>query len=1101
MRCSALLSSIVFVTFFSCHKDSTLFTKLSSSETGIKFNNELKEDNTAFSILNYPYFYNGGGVGIGDINNDGLPDICFSGNMVGNKLYLNEGTLHFKDISDQSTIGNIRGWSTGVTIVDVNGDGWQDIYICRSGLPKPSDRENLLYINNHDLTFTESAAIYGLNQSGHSTQASFFDFDRDDDLDMFLINQSEPKYARGYLDYLQTRSQKADSVFANKLFRNDHGYFIDVSKQAGIESTVFTFSLGLSTADINQDGWPDIYVTNDFEEADYLYINNQDGTFSDQLGKKVEHTSLFGMGLDVADYNNDLLPDLIVLDMLPEDNFSQKMHIAADNFTRYNYLFRNGMFPQYMKNTLQKNNGDGTFSEIGQLAGIANTDWSWSPLLADFDNDGYKDLFITNGYKRDNTNMQFMGYAMNESLRLQKGEQAVSVAEYISQMPGIYLPNYIFKNDGNDHFTNKVKEWGFNHSTFSHGGAYADLDNDGDLDLVINNTQEAAGVYRNNCAKTSITNYVKIKLQGTSTNTAGIGAKIYAYAGKDQYYLENTPIRGYQSSGNTDLHIGLGVHQKMDSLRVVWPDQKSQLLLNQSVNSTIELVYTESKKYEPVKAAPPTYLQTGNVINFEHDGNDENDFAKQLLLPYSFSHSGPSMAKGDVNGDGLADFFIGGAKGQPGAIFLQASEQKYNSQLNAVFEIDKASEDRDAAFFDADGDNDLDLYVVSGGYEFGEGSPVLQDRLYLNNGKGIFSKSANRLAVDLTNKKCIRPIDFDQDGDMDLFIGGHVVSGNFPYATPSKIYFNDGKGNFSSIKPANAALGIVNDALWIDLNQDGKKDLIIASEWQPLKAFQTDGALFKDVSPQWFPFASSGWWNCIASDDFDEDGDLDLVVGNVGLNSPLKASLQQPMQLYYMDVDGNGSTDPIMTHYIGSESVLLPMRDDLVGQIPMLKKKFNDYETYAKATILNVLTQDQLATAPLLTTNNLETIYLENTGKTFIRKTLPIEVQYSTVYKILVSDFNHDGHRDLVFAGNNSLSRIYLGKQDADHGTLLVGDGKGNFQYIPQSKSGLNLKGDVRSGIQIEDLLIFGINDKALRSYKIGRSKSLDISTKSNLTN
>jgi hypothetical protein len=460
MRSSILLSSILVIAPFGCKKESTLFTRLSSSDTGIKFNNQLKEDDLEFSILNYPYFYNGGGVAIGDINNDGLPDICFTGNMVSNRLYLSEGNLNFKDISDQSTIGKIRGWSTGVTIVDINGDGWQDIYICRSGLPKSTDRENLLYINNHDLTFTESAASYGLNDSGHSTQVSFFDYDRDDDLDMFLINQSDPQYARGYLDYLQTRSQKADSAFANKLFRNDRGHFTDVSKQAGIESTVFTFSLGLSTSDINQDGWPDIYVTNDFEEADYYYINNQDGTFTDQLAQAMDHTSLFAMGMDVADYNNDLLPDMIVLDMLPEDNRSQKMHIGGDNYTRYHYLFSNGMFPQYMKNTLQKNNGDGTFSEIGQLAGISNTDWSWSSLIADYDNDGLKDLFITNGYKRDNTDMQFMGYAMNESMRLQQGGKAVTVQEYISQLPVIHHSNYIFKNEGNDRFSKKEKEMG-----------------------------------------------------------------------------------------------------------------------------------------------------------------------------------------------------------------------------------------------------------------------------------------------------------------------------------------------------------------------------------------------------------------------------------------------------------------------------------------------------------------------------------------------------------------------------------------------------------------------------------------------------------------
>jgi len=1093
MRSSTLLSFIVAFTLFGCCKESTLFSRLSSSDTGIEFNNQLKEDNPEFSILNYPYFYNGGGVGIGDINNDGLPDICFTGNMVSNRLYLNEGNLNFKDISDQSTIGKIRGWSTGVTMVDINDDGWQDIFICRSGLPKPADRENLLYINNHDLTFTECAASYGLNNSGYSTQVSFFDYDRDDDLDMFLINQSDPKYARGYLDYLQTRSQKADSAFANKLFRNDHGHFTDISTQAGIESTVFTFSLGLSTADINQDGWPDIYVTNDFEEADYFYINNQDGTFSDQLAKAMDHTSLFSMGMDVADYNNDLLPDMVVLDMLPEDNRSQKMHIGGDNFTRYHYLFKNGMFPQYMKNTLQKNNGDGTFSEIGQLAGISNTDWSWSSLIADYDNDGLKDLFITNGYKRDNTDMQFMGYAMNESMRLQQGGKAANVQEYISHMPGIHHSNYVFKNEGNDQFSNKVKEWGLDQLTFSQGGAYADLDNDGDLDLVTNNTEDVAGIYRNNAENLVANDYIQIKLNGKSGNTNGIGAKIYAYAGKDRYYLENIPVRGYQSSNNTNLNIGLGKHQKIDSLRIIWPDQKSQLVTNKPTNLTVTLSYQDADTKTPVSSTPFTYLVESSIIDFEHIENDENDFAKQFLLPHAYSSSGPCLAKGDVNGDDRADFFVGGAKGQPGAIFLQTSDQKFTRQVATIFEIDKASEDMDAAFFDADGDNDLDLYVVSGGYEFTEGSPALRDRLYLNNGKGIFTKSVNSLPANLSNKKCVRPVDFDQDSDLDLFIGGHVVSGNFPYSTPSKIYFNDGKGNFSITQPANAALGIVNDGLWIDLNQDGKKDLIIASEWQPLKAFQTEGALFKDVSAQWFPFASSGWWNCIASADFDNDGDIDLVIGNLGLNTPLKADVQHPIELYYADVDGNGSTDPIIVHYIGNEPVPLPMRDDLISQLPMMKKKFNDYESFAQASIQTILTEEQLTTSPRLVTNNLETVYLENNGKTFVKKDLPKEAQYSSINNILVTDLNKDGFSDLLLTGNSAMNRIYLGKQDANHGIALLGDGKGNFQYLPQSKSGLNVRGDVRGCLQIDNELIFGINNKPIRSYKIQKPKLSDI--------
>jgi hypothetical protein len=555
-----------------CKKEKpTLFSLLPKSKTGITFNNLLKEDNPEFSILSYPYFYNGGGVAVGDLNNDGLQDLVFTGNMVKNGIFINKGDLEFEDITEKSGIGKYNGWCTGVTIIDINNDGWLDIYICRSGFQNSASRKNLLFINRGDLTFTESAAQYGLNDSAYSTQASFFDYDLDGDLDMFLINQSDPKYSRGNLDYIQTHLQKSDSALANKLYRNDNGHFINVSDQAGITSTIFSYSLGLSTADINQDGWPDIYVGNDFEEADYLYINNHDGTFTEELAKRMDHTSLFSMGVDVADYSNDQLPDLVQMDMLPEGNYAQKMHLAGDNYNRYTQQFRKGMFPQYMKNSLQKNNGDGTFSEIGQLAGMSNTDWSWSPLFADFDNDGRKDLFITNGYQRDNTDMQFVVYAMDQSQHIQQGGKAPSVQEYISHMPGISLPNYIFRNEGENQFSNKIKEWGFDQSSFSHGAAYSDLDNDGDLDLVINNTGDVASVYRNNSEKLLRNNFLKIKLNGDAKNRNGVGAKIYAYAGADKFYLEQNPVRGYQSSVDMILHLGLGNHSQIDSLRVVWP--------------------------------------------------------------------------------------------------------------------------------------------------------------------------------------------------------------------------------------------------------------------------------------------------------------------------------------------------------------------------------------------------------------------------------------------------------------------------------------------------------------------------------------------------
>jgi enediyne biosynthesis protein E4 len=1088
------LCSILLLSFFSCQKEkpTTLFTKLSESETGVNFRNLLKEDNREFNIVLYPYFYNGGGVAVGDLNNDGLQDIFFTGNMVKNRLFINKGNFEFEDVTLASHLADKEGWCTGVTMADINEDGWLDVYICRSALSNDKYRSNLLFINNHDLTFTESAKKFGLDDKGHSTQASFFDYDRDGDLDMFLINQSKPEFARGHLDYIQMKDQSADHAFENKLFRNDSGKFTDVTREAGITSNIFTFSLGLNTADINEDGWPDIYIANDFKEPDSYYVNNHDGTFTNRLRESISHACLYAMGVDVADYNNDLHPDIVVLDMLAENNEAQKMHMGGDNFTQYNHLFRSGMFPQFMKNCLQKNNGDGTFSEVGQLAGISNTDWSWSPLFADFDNDGKKDLFISNGYKRDNTDIQFVVYSMDQSMKLQQGEPTVEVQEYISHMPGIYMPNYIYSNTGGDSFENKVKEWGFDHNTYSHGAAYADLDNDGDVDLITNNTDEFAGIYRNNSETLLGNNYLSVQLKGNKKNSLAIGAKVFAYAGDQKFYVDQNPVRGFQSASDHVLHFGLGNHATVDSIVVVWPDQKIQRMSRVAANQKVILKYEEAtgEFHPPVSATLMT--EKGDALNFVHQENVENDFTKQFLLPRFFSNSGPRMAKGDVNKDGLEDIFVSGAKGQASSLWLQRKDGTFSKSANPAFEKDAGFENQDAVFIDADKDGDADLYVSGGGYEFTENDPFLQDRLYFNNGAGIFTKSAKGIPVNLSNKKCVRSADIDNDGDVDLFVGGHVVPGKYPLFTSSKIYVNDGKGNFSDVTatfaPALANAGIINAAEWIDLNNDGLKDLIFAGEWTSLKAFVNKKISFEDASTTYFPFPCAGWWTSLATGDFDKDGDLDVIAGNYGNNSQLKVTEEHPLRIYYPDIDKNGSIDPVITHYIGNEAFPLIPRDDMVGQVPSLKKKFLDYHNYAHATISEILSPEQLKDAPVLSVTCLNTIYLENAGQRFVKKELPVEAQYAPVYAIQILDANGDGYEDVLLAGNNIYNRIYLARHDANHAMLFTNDGKGNFSYVPQNLSGLKVLGDVRSMVKLGNRIIFGVNDSPLKIYELRSS-------------
>ena len=1079
--------------FVSCKEDKLkLFTKLPPDKTGISFKNELREDDPKFNILTYPYFYNGAGVAVGDINNDGLPDVCFTGNMVKNRLYINKGNFKFEDITETAGIAASNGWCTGITMVDLNNDGWQDIYICRSGLNNAADRKNLLYINNHDLTFTEKADEYGLADEGYSTQASFLDYDKDGDLDMFIINQSSPEYSKGNVQNIQLRFERGDSTMENKLYRNDEGHFVNVSALAGIGSNKLTFSLGISTADINQDGWPDIYVTNDFKEPDYLYINNKDGTFTGKLTDKINHTSLFSMGIDINDYNNDLLPDIIELDMLPEDNHSSKMHLGADNFDEYNLLFKRGMPRQYMKNSLQKNNGDGTFSEIGQLAGISNTDWSWAPLFADFDNDGLKDLFVSNGYKRNNTDMEFLKYSMDERLKMQQGEVEINVADYIAHMPAIKLPNYIYKNEGHDRFEQKMEDWGFDEPTVSQGCVYADLDNDGDLDIIISNTEGVAGVYRNNTERLINHNFLKVRLRGDIKNCLGIGAKIIVYSGGENFYQEQLPVRGFQSSVDEVLHFGLGSKSVVDSLLVIWPDDKMQLLKTLKVNQTLVVDKKNATQIfsYPILPQQATLFKKNNTsINFTHKENDFNDFTIQPLLPQYYSRQGPCIAKGDVNNDALEDVFIGGAKGQPGRIFLQTTKNTFIPQSSPAIEKDSLSEDVDAVFFDADNDKDLDLYVVSGGYEFANGSPELNDRLYLNDGKGHYIKNEIALPAFSANKSCVRPYDVDGDGDLDLFIGGTVVPGMWPQFAASRLLLNNGKGIFKDATqqfcPALKTIGLVKDAAWVDINNDKIKDLIIVGEWMKIEVFINKKNTLLAASDKYISFPSSGWWNKILVSDFDKDGDEDFVLANYGSNGQLSATEKEPVQLYSCDIDGNGTFDPVLTSFVQHKAFPFITLDDMLSQVPSLKKKFYNYSSYADATITEIIPATKLNVVEPLQAVTFKTVYLENTGNALVKRELPVEAQYAPVYAMGSVDVNGDGNSDLLLFGNNEFNRMKLSQYDANFGQVFLGDGKGNFTYLTQNKSGLSVKGDVRSIQMINRMLIIGINNEPVQTYEL----------------